>query len=173
MSKIEQSMKIITSHDVLLDLHDQIARLRDDTARHADSDRVLCNKSADAIERLENEALAATVRIDNDAMQLSECVTLLGESLQEARDAAVEVTTYQQAAYMQAAAHKVEIAGLTREQIGLKLDAARLDWLLPVVTGVSDDEADNRTLGLARQLVNGLDGRQAIDAAMKGGVEWH
>lgn len=45
-------------------------------------------------------------------------------------------------------------------------DTKRLDWLLPVVSGESNSTADGRTMALAIQLSQGIDGRAAIDAAM-------
>jgi hypothetical protein len=132
------------------------------------------------IERLENELLAATIRIDNDKLEfariyatltkhseitnkandqaeeferkwylacderddhaqqlrkeqltvqglineLAECRNLLGEALQDERYSAVEMD-----------ALKREIAGLTREQVGLALDAARYRWIVDQIVG--------------------------------------
>jgi hypothetical protein len=44
-------------------------------------------------------------------------------------------------------------------------DAERYQWILPILTGGSD--ADKRTLLIAKQLFNGLDGDALVDAAMK------
>jgi len=46
-------------------------------------------------------------------------------------------------------------------------DAKRYRWALPILVGTSDAVADKRTIALACQLMNGLDGDAAIDAAMK------
>lgn len=48
-------------------------------------------------------------------------------------------------------------------------DARRLDWIMPILGGDDTKEADRRALALAAQLVNGLSGRDMIDAAMKAG----
>ena len=44
-------------------------------------------------------------------------------------------------------------------------DAARYQWVLPIITGSSD--ADKRTVLVVMQLLKGLDGDVAVDAAMK------
>lgn len=47
----------------------------------------------------------------------------------------------------------------------LEEDAKRLDWLLPIIMGESDAEADARMQRLAGALLLGKVGREAIDAA--------
>lgn len=44
-------------------------------------------------------------------------------------------------------------------------DTARLEWLLPVVTGVDNPEADRRTTALGLAIMLGQSGRTAIDTA--------
>lgn len=44
-------------------------------------------------------------------------------------------------------------------------DTARLDWLLPIVTGVDSPETDRRTTALGLAVMLGQDGRTAIDTA--------
>jgi chromosome segregation ATPase len=44
-------------------------------------------------------------------------------------------------------------------------DAERYRWILPIVTGDDSDEADKRAMAIATQLMKGLDGDDAIDAA--------
>lgn len=49
----------------------------------------------------------------------------------------------------------------------LTADAARLNWALPILVGDDSDLANARALALAAQLIKGLDGKPALDAAMK------
>jgi hypothetical protein len=49
----------------------------------------------------------------------------------------------------------------------LEKDAARLEWVLPIVCGDCDKFADARTMAMAVQLANGKDRREAIDAAIE------
>lgn len=49
----------------------------------------------------------------------------------------------------------------------LRQDKARLEWILPIVTGVDSDEVDRKAMAVARALFAGLDGRAAIDKAME------
>lgn len=46
-------------------------------------------------------------------------------------------------------------------------DTQRLDWLLPIVSGEDNQISTQRTIALALMLVNGLEGRPAIDKAME------
>lgn len=46
-------------------------------------------------------------------------------------------------------------------------DAARFEWALPILVGSTGDTADERTTALARALLAGFEGRDAIDHAMK------
>jgi len=46
-------------------------------------------------------------------------------------------------------------------------DTARLDWVLPIITGEDDDLANNRTIALAGCLAHGRNGRDTIDLARK------
>lgn len=46
-------------------------------------------------------------------------------------------------------------------------DTRMLEWLMPVVSGTDDSTATTRTLAIARALVAGLDGREAIAVAMQ------
>ena len=46
-------------------------------------------------------------------------------------------------------------------------DSQRLDWALPILTGHDSENADALAMNLAMQLMRGLDGRAAIDAAME------
>lgn len=46
-------------------------------------------------------------------------------------------------------------------------DAARYQWLMPVVTGEDDVETLRKSLALAGAIVRGLTGDEAVDAAMK------
>lgn len=46
-------------------------------------------------------------------------------------------------------------------------DTARLDWVLPIITGEDDDTANNRTIALAGCLAHGRNGRDTIDLARK------
>ena len=57
---------------------------------------------------------------------------------------------------------------LTDTLEAVRKDAARFRWALPFITGVDSDMADNRALLIAFQLARGLDGGEAIDAAMQG-----
>ena len=45
-------------------------------------------------------------------------------------------------------------------------NSERFVWCLPILTGSDDDEADRRTLQVGLSLARGLDGAEAIDAAM-------
>ncbi len=53
------------------------------------------------------------------------------------------------------------------ELVKLRQDKDRLEWILPIVTGVDSDNADWKTMAIAEALMAGLDGRDAIDRAMK------
>lgn len=53
------------------------------------------------------------------------------------------------------------------ELVKLRQDKDRLEWILPVVTGVDSDNADRKSMAIASALMAGLDGREAIDRAMK------
>ena len=55
---------------------------------------------------------------------------------------------------------------MTKELTQLRKDKLRLDYVLSFVTGNDSLLADVRTMTLAQQLVIGLDGREAVDAAM-------
>ena len=46
-------------------------------------------------------------------------------------------------------------------------DTARLDWVLPIITGEDDAIANNRTIALAGCLAHGRNGRETIDLARK------
>lgn len=48
-------------------------------------------------------------------------------------------------------------------------DSVRLDWVLPIITGVDDKNADYRTRCIARILLRdgNADGRSLLDQAMK------
>lgn len=46
-------------------------------------------------------------------------------------------------------------------------DTARLDWVLPIITGEDDAIANNRTIALAGCLAHGRNGRDTIDLARK------
>ena len=48
----------------------------------------------------------------------------------------------------------------------LRRDAARFAWCLILLTGNDCPEADTKALAVATMLLRGLDGREAIDAAM-------
>src|SRR5574337_513794 len=57
---------------------------------------------------------------------------------------------------------------LTAEElVKLRQDKDRLEWILPIVTGVDSDNADWKAMAIAAALMAGLDGRAAIDRAMK------
>lgn len=45
-------------------------------------------------------------------------------------------------------------------------DSDRLDWVLSFACGDDSPQADKRTMLMARQIMMGLDGRAAVDAAM-------
>lgn len=77
------------------------------------------------------------------------------------------VTWKQEAIEAQAEAVKAfdKIADLERQLAAARKDTERLEWVLPVVTGSNDAEADSRTVLLAQALFRGQDGRAAIDAA--------
>ena len=53
------------------------------------------------------------------------------------------------------------------ELVKLRQDKDRLDWILPIVTGVDSDNADWKAMAIAEALMAGLDGLDAIDRAMK------
>ncbi len=57
----------------------------------------------------------------------------------------------------------IDLADFARE---LERDAARFEWALPILTAAGD-EGDRRALTLAKQFLLGLDGREALDAAMR------
>jgi hypothetical protein len=46
-------------------------------------------------------------------------------------------------------------------------DTERLDWILSFAIGDNTELADSRTMALAQQILAGLDGRAAVDAAMQ------
>ena len=46
-------------------------------------------------------------------------------------------------------------------------DTQRLDWLMPVISGDDNQLATQRTIALGLMLLNGLEGRAAIDKAME------
>ena len=46
-------------------------------------------------------------------------------------------------------------------------DTARLDWVLPIITGEDDAITNNRTIALAGCLAHGRNGRETIDFARK------
>lgn len=62
---------------------------------------------------------------------------------------------------------QARIDALEAENKKLRLDAARFDWSLDLLLGDDASEADQKALELSRQLMRGLDGRAAIDAAME------
>lgn len=49
----------------------------------------------------------------------------------------------------------------------LRKDAERYHFILPIVTGIDSDNADKIAMAIATQLMKGLDGDAAIDAAMQ------
>jgi len=49
---------------------------------------------------------------------------------------------------------------------GPTTETERLDWLLPIITGVNTPEIDKRTAAIGACLIAGLDGRDALDRAM-------
>ena len=116
------------------DLRTEIERLERDIVA---ADTRIANDKV-KIERLERDLVAATLRIENDALELAELKlngpqVIRGVSLDDTskswmgsmRDV---MNDYKQAAECEAAEVdrlSNEIAGLTREQIGLALDAAR------------------------------------------------
>ena len=53
------------------------------------------------------------------------------------------------------------------ELVKLRQDKDRLEWILPIVTGVDSDNADCKAMAIAAALMAGLDGRAAIDRAME------
>jgi len=46
-------------------------------------------------------------------------------------------------------------------------DSEMLDWVLSFATGSMGETADRRTLLVVHQVLAGLDGRAAVDAAMR------
>lgn len=59
------------------------------------------------------------------------------------------------------------IEALERELAEASKDAARFQWILPILTGDDDGQANVKTMKLAGALMVGLDGIAAVDAAMK------
>jgi hypothetical protein len=115
-------------------------------------DKSIGRDAADTIERLENELLATTIRVDNDARMI--------ESLTQEHDAAVAESLEQSRLLGR-------VDRLEREQIGLALDAARLVWAMNNMC------QHNYTLfGVHVMNVGGTgdvhDCRSFIDNAMKG-----
>jgi hypothetical protein len=89
------------------------------------------SEARSSIERLENEALAATIRMDNDAMEVARLTPLQYRQApchKFCESTAYEVEIRALKAERSSLASKVE--GLTREQVGLALDAARYQTLL-------------------------------------------
>ncbi len=68
---------------------------------------------------------------------------------------------------MQFEAMERELTALRAECEALRKDAARLEWVLPIVTGEDDAVTNERTLRVGTILYSGLTGRAAIDEAMK------
>lgn len=97
--------------DFVKDLRSRVNPIYADQPGTESFERKLC---ADAIERLDMELTAATLRIENDAMVIAS-LKASNESYITLANTAYEITEQKTA----------EIAGLTREQVGLKLDAAR------------------------------------------------
>jgi hypothetical protein len=56
---------------------------------------------------------------------------------------------------------------LERELAAALADAKRLDFVLPIICGSNDYEANKRTTLLGYALMRGLNGRDAIDDAMR------
>ena len=73
-------------------------------------------EAADTIERLELEAVAASIRIENDALQLAELRTLLAQELQETHDLAIERDAL--------ARELIYIAGISNGQVQRVANAA-------------------------------------------------
>lgn len=57
---------------------------------------------------------------------------------------------------------------LAAERDAALADAKRFEWVLPILSGDEDSTADKRAWAMALQIGQGLTGRYAIDAAMKG-----
>ncbi len=57
------------------------------------------------------------------------------------------------------------LADARREPAEARRDAARLEWVLPFIFAVGA-EGDRRAILMAAAMMNGLEGRAAIDAAM-------
>ena len=55
---------------------------------------------------------------------------------------------------------------MTAQDSKTPTDTERLDWVLSFAGGDDNPLADKRTMLLAMQLIAGLDGRAAVDAAM-------
>jgi hypothetical protein len=55
----------------------------------------------------------------------------------------------------------------TSELAELRRDAERFAWCLIILTGADCEEANDKTMFIAHALLSGLDGREAIDAAMQ------
>ena len=62
--------------------------------------------------------------------------------------------------------HVEDIRNLLAELDAARRDAKRFEWSLDLLLGNDFQEADAKTIRLAKQLMRGLDGRAAIDAAM-------
>jgi hypothetical protein len=60
-----------------------------------------------------------------------------------------------------------QIKHLEAEVAELRKDAERYHFILPIITGNDSDNADKIAMAVAIQLMKGLDGDAAIDAAMK------
>jgi hypothetical protein len=63
--------------------------------------------------------------------------------------------------------YKLLAMDLERELAAAQADAQRLDFVLPIICGSNDYEANKRTTLLGYALMRGLNGRDAIDDAMR------
>jgi hypothetical protein len=123
-------------------------------------DCAVCTETKATIERLERDLVAADIRIENDKLEIASLHQQYADSM-----------AHQNNAYNRRVAErdalKIKVEGLTREQVGLALDAARLVWAM--------NNMDNHNYVLFGSHVMNVGGtgdvhdcRSFIDAALKG-----
>lgn len=126
---------------------------------------LVMNEAADAIERLELEAVAATLRIENDALEITGWKADQAENLENQCALVAQLlamTAERDDHAQQLRKEQLEVQrlinerdGLTREQIGLALDAARYKWLRDSMESpiVSEGQATDKMVdaGISRE----------------------
>lgn len=115
----------------------------------------------DELRKLSNRAINECMYSDFYAATKPEQVIVLLDEIDRLKSEAV-------AADFRIANDVAVIVGLTAERNAAQADVKRLEWVLPILSLSDDNTADERTTAIGRQLIWGLTGRTAIDAAMRG-----